>query len=83
MKPSFMMILAAAAAMLLGLTAYARQAESDERPVRIIFLRDLHVSPETEAAERLREAVAQINRTAADAVIVAGDLTNEGSDDEL
>ena len=78
-----MMILAASAAMLLGLTAYARQAESDERPVRIIFLCDLHVSPETEAAERLREAVAQINRTAADAVIVAGDLTNEGSDDEL
>ena len=78
-----MMILAAAAAMLLGLTAYARQAESDERPVRIIFLCDLHVSPDTPSEERLRRAVRKINATDADAVIVAGDLTNEGSDEEL
>ena len=83
MKPSLAKILAAAA-ILLGLAAAAAaQPAAPEKPVRIIFLCDLHVSPETEAAERLREAVAQINRTAADAVIVAGDLTNEGSDDEL
>ena len=40
-------------------------------------------SPDTPSEDRLRRAVRKINATDADAVIVAGDLTNEGSDEEL
>ena len=85
MKFSALLLALAAAATFTAAPAQTVQTAQTEKnpPVRILFLCDLHVSPENEAAERLREAVAQINRTAADAVIVAGDLTNEGSDEEL
>ena len=63
--------------------AGTEEPENPERPVRIIFLCDLHVSPGNAADGKLREAVDRINATGADAVIVAGDLTNEGADDEL
>ena len=84
MKPSKAITLLAAA--VLALTAAAQTAHdtvTTEKPVTVIFLSDLHVSPGAESEARLRRAVERINRTRADAVIVAGDLTNEGSDEEL
>lgn len=78
------LLLALAAAIATFTAAPAKPAPTEqEPPVRILFLCDLHVSPDTPSEERLRRAVRKINATAADAVIVAGDLTNEGSDEEL
>ena len=47
------------------------------------MLSDIHVSPGNANESRLRIAVEEINRGAYDAVVVDGDLTNEGSDAEL
>lgn len=50
---------------------------------RLAVLSDIHVSPGNANESRLRIAVEEINRGAYDAVVVDGDLTNEGSDAEL
>lgn len=50
---------------------------------RIVVLSDVHVTPGNECEARLREAVAEINLTDADIVVMNGDLTNEGSDEQL
>jgi len=50
---------------------------------RIAVLSDVHVSPGNEAEAQLRLAVEEINRGTFDAVVMDGDLTNEGSDAEL
>ena len=50
---------------------------------RLAVLSDIHVTPGNENETRLRRAVAEINAGNFDAVIVNGDLTNEGSDLEL
>ncbi len=50
---------------------------------RIVVLADTHVQPGNENDGKLREAVAEINASDADAVVLAGDLSNEGSDEEL
>lgn len=50
---------------------------------RIAVLSDIHVTPGNANAERLAAAVAEINASAFDLVVVDGDLTNEGSDAEL
>lgn len=50
---------------------------------RFAVLSDIHVSPGNENEAQLRLAVDEINATKYDAVIVDGDLTNEGSDSEL
>ena len=81
---SELLALAAAATFTAAPAVSAKQAPTEENhPVRILFLCDLHVSPDTPSEDRLRRAVRKINATDADAVIVAGDLTNEGSDEEL
>ena len=88
MKFSSLLLALAAAATFTAAPAVAAKpaptAPTEENPpVRILFLCDLHVSPDTPSEDRLRRAVRKINATDADAVIVAGDLTNEGSDEEL
>lgn len=88
MKFSSLLIALAAAATFTAAPAQtvqtAQTAQTEENhPVRILFLCDLHVSPDSPSEDRLRRAVRKINATDADAVIVAGDLTNEGSDEEL
>lgn len=50
---------------------------------RIIVLADLHVLPGNECEAQLRLAVNEINQSNADVVVIDGDLTNEGSDEQL
>lgn len=68
-------IIAAAAMLLAVVLAGAAQ--------RIALLADIHVTPGNTNEEKLRAAVAEINRGHYDAVVVNGDLTNEGSDEQL
>ena len=51
--------------------------------VRLAILSDVHVTPGNANEGKLREAVAEINATDVDAVILSGDLSNEGSDEQL
>ena len=51
--------------------------------VKLAVLSDIHVTPGNANEAKLREAVAEINASDVDAVILAGDLTNEGSDEQL
>jgi len=50
---------------------------------RFAVLSDIHVTPGNANDTKLRQAVDEINTGNFDAVIVDGDLTNEGSDSEL
>ncbi len=50
---------------------------------RIAVLSDIHVTPGNENEYRLRQAVREINASPFDVVVVDGDLTNEGSDEQL
>lgn len=50
----------------------------------IAVLSDIHVTPGNENEKKLQEAVAEINADKdIDMVVVCGDLTNEGSDEQL
>ena len=51
--------------------------------VKLAILSDVHVTPGNANEDKLREAVAEINATGVDAVLMTGDLTNEGSDEQL
>ena len=51
--------------------------------VKLAILSDVHVTPGNANEGKLREAVAEINATDVDAVILSGDLSNEGSDEQL
>lgn len=50
---------------------------------RIIVIADLHVLPDNDCEKNLKIAVEEINKSDADLVVINGDLTNEGSDEEL
>ena len=50
---------------------------------KIAILSDIHVTPGNANEGKLREAVAEINASDAEAVMLTGDLTNEGSDAQL
>ena len=51
--------------------------------VKLAILSDVHVTPGNANEGKLREAVAEINASDVDAVMLTGDLTNEGSDEQL
>jgi len=51
--------------------------------VKLAILSDVHVTPGNANEGKLREAVAEINAADVDAVLMTGDLTNEGSDVQL
>lgn len=51
--------------------------------LKIALLTDTHVSPGSENEIKLKEAVAEINNSDCDIVVVSGDLTNTGSNEEL
>ena len=51
--------------------------------VRLAILSDVHVTPGNLNMKKLTEAVTEINATDVDAVMMTGDLTNEGSDEQL
>ena len=50
---------------------------------RFAIFSDIHVTPGNANEGKLMEAVAEVNASDVDAVIVSGDLTNEGSDVQL
>ena len=50
---------------------------------KFAILSDIHVTPGNANEGKLKEAVIEINASNVDAVIVSGDLTNEGSDEQL
>ena len=65
------------------LTAAALTLTLAVQAQRIAVLSDVHVTPGNANDKALREAVAEINGSNFDIVIVDGDLSNEGSDAEL
>ncbi|MBQ0069056.1 MAG: metallophosphoesterase, partial [Bacteroidales bacterium] len=64
----------ALAAIVLAMGAHAQ---------KFAILSDIHVTPCNANEAQLRKAVAEINASDADACIMTGDLTNEGSDEQL
>ena len=50
---------------------------------KFAILSDIHVTPGNQCDSALRVAVEEINQVDYDMVIVDGDLTNEGSDEQL
>lgn len=66
--------------LTLGLAAFAAMALQAQR---FVVFSDIHVTPGNANDKALREAVAEVNRGEYDAVIVNGDLTNEGSDEQI
>ena len=63
--------------LVLMLVALMAQAQ------KFAILSDIHVTPGNANEGKLREAVAEINGCDADVVLMTGDLTNEGSDEQL
>lgn len=59
------------------------QMPSSAKTVKMVVLSDIHVTPGNENDTALRKAVEEINVGDADAVVLNGDLTNEGSDEQL
>ncbi len=51
--------------------------------ITVAVLADLHVTPNNECDKQIERAVEEINRSHYDLVVVAGDLTNMGSNEEL
>lgn len=66
---------------LLSLAAIATTLVANSQ--RIAVLSDLHVTPGNKCDSMLRVAVAEINKSDFDLVVVDGDLSNEGSDEQL
>ena len=71
---SFIKTLLVAALLMVASTGMAQ---------KFAILSDIHVTPGNANEGKLKEAVAEINGTNVDAVLVTGDLTNEGSDEQL
>ena len=67
--------------MLLAMLAWSLAVQGGV--VKLAILSDVHVTPGNANEGKLREAVAEINATEVDAVMLTGDLTNEGSDEQL
>lgn len=65
------------AAALIAVTSICVQAQ------RFAVLSDIHVTPGNDNEHALRAAVNEINKADIDMVIVNGDLSNEGSDEQL
>ena len=68
----WMMVTAMAIAIVLPTTAQ-----------RFAILSDVHVQPGNANEGKLREAVAEINAGNADIALMTGDLTNQGTDEQL
>ena len=71
-------------ATLLALVALAAVAGGRNKgDITIALLTDLHVTPGNECDRQIDRAIEEINRAKYDLVVVAGDLTNMGSNEEL
>jgi len=71
---SFFRLILIVAFLLMASTSMAQ---------KFAILSDIHVTPGNVNDGKLKEAVKEINLSDVDAVIVSGDLTNEGSDEQL
>ena len=69
--------------MIFLVTAVALSMAMQGGVVKLAILSDIHVTPGNANEGKLREAVAEINAADVDAVMLTGDLTNEGSDEQL
>ena len=69
--------------LMFFITAVAVSLTLQAGVVRLAILSDVHVTPGNANEGKLREAVAEINAADVDAVMMTGDLTNEGSDEQL
>lgn len=58
-------------------------AQSTSETLRFAFFTDLHVLPGGESSVQLQDIVTEINTSEIQFVIVAGDISNQGSDEEL
>ena len=54
-----------------------------QQPIRVALLADLHITPGNHNSEVMSNIIDEINKEQFDLVVVAGDLTNAGSDSEL
>ena len=72
-----MKIKSLAISALLLLTSLSGNAE------RITLLSDIHVNPGNHREQMLREVIDDINNNDTELVILSGDLTDEGSDEQL
>jgi outer membrane protein assembly factor BamB/predicted phosphohydrolase len=68
---------------LLTLVLLACSGSGNEDELRFAFLTDLHISPMGESSEQLALLVQEVNAGDFDLVVIAGDLSNQGSCDEL
>ncbi len=57
--------------------------ENTTEEIRFGFLTDLHIMPGGESSGQLSQIVEEINASGLQFVIVAGDISNQGSDEEL
>ena len=71
---SFFKCLLVVAILLVSSTVYAQ---------KFAILSDIHVTPGNANEGKIKEAVVEINASDVDAVLMTGDLTNEGSDVQL
>lgn len=62
---------------------YVNSYGQDAAKVRFAFLTDTHVSPKSVSEKALNDIVDEINASAFDFVMHTGDLTNNGTDEEL
>ena len=85
MKQKIALLLAAALLLCSGVLARRAPRHVAPRAAELNFacLTDVHVTPRGESDSLLRAAVAEINASAVDFVLVTGDLCNMGSDAEL
>ena len=71
------------AALLLG-AALVSCSPRPQAPVRFAFLTDTHLSPGSHSFDDLRACIADINASdSIDFVIIGGDITDFGSDEEI
>ncbi len=70
--------------LLLSLVIlFSACSEADQQPLRFAFLTDIHVQPGAESSEQLKMLVEEVNASDLDMVMISGDLSNRGSDEEL
>lgn len=56
---------------------------SEKKDIHFAFLTDLHFEQGNESAEQMRQIISEINGSDLEFVIINGDLSNQGSDQEL
>ncbi len=54
-----------------------------QTPLRFAYLTDIHVLPDAESSQQLKDLVAEVNGSDLAMVIINGDISNTGSDKEL